>query len=104
MGLSAPIKPIVKGLTALIIICSLSAQETPLSEIFFLDLGIVIEPANNSETYSRFVEKPSKEVSFKIKKVEGGSVYMASSKELLSTLGRINNRIERLENSFKSDM
>ena len=104
MGLGFPIKPIVKGLTTLIIICSLSAQETPLSEIFFLDLGIVIEPANNSETYSRFVEKPSKEVSFKIKKVESGSVYMASSKELLSTLERINNRIERLENSFKSDM
>ena len=104
MGLGSPIKPIVKGLTTLIIICSLSAQETPLSEIFFLDLGIVIEPANNSETYSRFVEKPSKEVSFKIKKVKSGSVYMASSKELLSTLGRINNRIEQLENSFKSDM
>jgi TolA-binding protein len=29
---------------------------------------------------------------------------MASSKELLSTLERINNRIERLENSFKSDV
>ena len=104
MGLGFPIKPIVKGLTTLIIICSLSAQETPLSEIFFLDLGIVIEPANNSEAYSRLVEKPSKEVSFKIKKVESGSVYMASSKELLSTLERINNRIERLENSFKSDV
>ena len=69
-----------------------------------MDLGIVIEPANNSEAYSRLVEKPSKEVSFKIKKVESGSVYMASSKELLSTLERINNRIERLENSFKSDV
>jgi len=81
-----------------------SAQETPLSEIFFLDLGIVIEPTNGSETYSRVVNKPSKEVAFKIKKVESGSVYMASSEALLSTLDRINNRIEKLENSFQSEM
>ena len=59
-----------KGLTLLMFIGWLSAQETPLSEIFFLDLGIVIEPTNGSETYSRIINKPSKEVSFKIKKVE----------------------------------
>ena len=83
----------------------LPAQETtPLSEIFFLDLGIVIEPSKGSETYSRLVQQPSQEVSFKIKKVESGSVYMASSKELLSTLSRINTRIERLESSFQTEM
>jgi len=83
----------------------LPAQETtPLSEIFFLDLGIVIEPPKGSETYSRLVQQPSEEVSFKIKKVESGSIYMASSKELLSTLNRINTRIERLENSFQTEM
>ncbi|MBT3478086.1 MAG: tetratricopeptide repeat protein [Candidatus Marinimicrobia bacterium] len=98
------IKPLIKGLTILITIGSLGAQDTPLSEIFFLDLGIVIEPANGSEAYSRLIKKPSEEISFKIKKVESGSVYMASSKELLTTLGRINNRIERLENSFQSEM
>ena len=82
----------------------LPAQETiPLSEIFFLDLGIVIEPSRGFETYSRLVKKPSQEVSFKIKKVESGSIYMASSKELLSTLGRINTRIKRLENSFQTE-
>jgi len=83
----------------------LPAQETtPLSEIFFLDLGIVIEPSKGSETYSRLVQQPSQEVSFKIKKVESGSIYMASSKELLSTLNRINTRIERLESSFQTEM
>ena len=54
-----------KGLTLLMAIGMSSAQETPLSEIFFLDLGIVIEPTNGSETYSRVVNKPSKEVAFK---------------------------------------
>ncbi|MEC7871790.1 MAG: tetratricopeptide repeat protein [Candidatus Neomarinimicrobiota bacterium] len=80
------------------------AQQTPLSEIFFLDLGIVIEPSNGSEDYSRVVDKPSEEVKFKVKKVESGSVYMASSEELLSTLNRLNDRIEQLENSFKNEI
>jgi len=83
---------------------NIRAQQTPLSEIFFLDLGIVIEPSNGSEDYSRVVDKPSEEVKFKIKKVESGSVYMASSEELLSTLNRLNDRIEQLENSFKNEI
>ena len=98
------IKPLIKGLTILTMIGSLGAQDTPLAEIFFLDLGIVIEPAKGSETYSRLVNKPSEEVTFKISKVETGSVFMASSQELLSTLNRINDRIERLEQSFHSEM
>ena len=98
------IKLIRKSVTALLITGLSSAQETPLSEIFFLDLGIVIEPANGSEVFSRVIDKPSKEVSFKIKKAESGSVYLASSEALLSTLERINNRIEKLESSFQADM
>ena len=97
-------KLIMKGFTTLTLIGLLSAQEPPLSEIFFLDLGIAIEPAKGSEAYSRLVDKPSKEVSFKIKQVESGSIYMATNTELLSTLNRINNRIEKLESSFKTEM
>ena len=82
----------------------LGAQESDLSEIFFLDLGIVIEPSKGSEIYSRLVNKPSKEVTFKIKKVESGSVYMASSNELLVTLDRINERMKKLEASFNSEI
>ena len=82
----------------------LGAQESDLSEIFFLDLGIVIEPSKGSESYNRLVTRPSKEVSFKIKKVESGSVYMASSNELLATLDRINERMKKLEASFNSEI
>ena len=92
-------------LTYLMLISSpIIAQETPLSEIFFLDLGIVIEPAKGNESYSRVVDKPSEEVSFKIKKVESGSLLMASSKELLSTLDRVSDRLDNLEKSFQSEM
>ena len=82
----------------------LRAQQTPLSEIFFLDLGIVIEPSNGNNKFSRTVDKPSEEVAFKVKRAESGSVYMASSEELLSTLDRLNDRIENLEQSFKDEI
>ena len=96
-------KSILKGL-ALFIVVSVNAQETPISEIFFLDLGIVIEPKKGTESYSRVISKTSKEKTFKIKKVESGSVYMASSKELLATLNRINDRITELESSFHTEL
>ena len=95
---------IFKGLLSFLFIISASAQETPLSEIFFLDLGIVIEPEKGNESYSRLVSKPSEEVTFKIKKVESGSVFMSSSKELLATLDRINDRISKLEESFQTEL
>ena len=98
------IKSVNKVLIPVFLIGLLNAQESDLSEIFFLDLGIVIEPANGSEIYSRLVDKPSKEVSFKIKKVESGSVYMASSNELLTSLDRINDRIKNLESSLHSEI
>ena len=93
-----------KVLTPFFLVGVIGAQESDLSEIFFLDLGIVIEPSKGSESYNRLVTKPSKEVSFKIKKVESGSVYMASSNELLTTLDRINERMKKLEASFNSEI
>ena len=97
-------KSIFKGFALFIFVVLVSAQETPLSEIFFLDLGIVIEPEKGTESYSRVISKTSKEKTFKIKKVESGSVYMASSKELLTTLNRINDRITELESSFHTEL
>ena len=82
----------------------LKAQTAPGSEIFFLDLGIAIEPSSGSEKYSRTIDKPSEEVTFKVKKVESGSVYMASSEKLITTLNRLNDRIEQLETSFNTEI
>ena len=72
-----------------------------ISEVFFLDLGIVIEPSNGKESYNRIVEAPTEEIAFKIKKVKSGSVYMAASSEMLASLERINDRITLLEKSFQ---
>ena len=80
----------------------ITAQSTAsISEVFFLDLGIVIEPSVGNESYNRIVESPTEEIAFQIKKVQSGSVYMAASSEMLASLDRINDRITLLEKSFE---
>lgn len=97
-------------LSALAFITALSLSQAQdshgesISDIFFLDLGIVIEPSDGSETYSRVVASSSEEVKFRIKKIESGSVYMASSKEMMATLDRIQEKVSSLDNSIKNDI
>ena len=80
----------------------ITAQSTAsISEEFFLDLGIVIEPSVGNESYNRIVESPTEEIAFQIKKAQSGSVYMAASSEMLASLDRINDRIALLEKSFE---
>ena len=76
-------------------------SSTSISEVFFLDLGIVIEPSIGNESYNRVVEAPTEEIAFQIKKAASGSVYMAASSEMLASLDRINDRITLLEKSFQ---
>ena len=76
-------------------------SSTSISEVFFLDLGIVIEPSIGNESYNRVIEAPTEEIAFQIKKVPSGSVYMAASSEMLASLARINDRITLLEESFQ---
>ena len=74
------------------------------ADIFFLDLGIVIEPPTGKEEYSRLVESPSQEIKINIKKAESGSVYMATSQEMLELLKRIQERIGQLEDTFSKEV
>ena len=83
----------------------ISAQSSAtISEVFFLDLGIVIEPSTGEEEYNRVVEAPSEEINFQVKKAKSGSIYMAASSEMLASLERINNRIAKLESSFQEKL
>ncbi len=95
-------------MVAIIIVSPLLSQSEPakssLSEIFLLDLGIVIEPAKGNETYTRLINAPSKEVDFRIKKVHSGSVYLAASKDLLAAIERINARISNIETTFNNEI
>ena len=74
------------------------------AEIFFLDLGIVIEPPTGKEAYSRLIEAPSQETKIKIKKAESGAIYMAASQEMLELLKRIQERIDQLEYTFSKEV
>jgi len=82
-----------------------SAQnQESISDIFFLDLGIVIEPSDGSESYSRVVARTSDEVKFRVKKIQSGSVYMASSKEMMKTLDSIQEKVSSLDHSIRNDI
>lgn len=48
-------------------------QSSRLSDVFLLDLGIVIEPTAGNESYSRLIESPSNEVAIRIKQVKSGT-------------------------------
>ena len=74
------------------------------AEIFFLDLGIVIEPPTGKEAYSRLIEAPSQEIKIKIKKAESGAIYMAASQEVLELLKSIQERIDQLEDTFSKEV
>ena len=101
-------KLILNIVLVLIVVPLLIGQSQPSqsaeADIFFLDLGIAIEPPTGKEAYSRLVEAPSQEIKINIKKAESGSVYMATSQEMLELLKRIQERIDQLEYTFSKEV
>ena len=97
---------LILGITMLLVFPLNGQQQTTtaLSEIFLLDLGIVIEPSTGEESYNRRVESPSKEVNIRIKQIKSGTVYSVATQELLTAIERINTRISALEKSFHSEL
>jgi len=74
------------------------------SDAFFLDLGVVIEPATGKEEVDRYIKSPPEEASFFLDKKPSGSVYMATTKQLHETLLRIHEKIEGLETNLHNEM
>lgn len=74
------------------------------NDLFFLDLGIVIEPSTGNEEVNRLIKAPPEKVSFFIDKAPSGSVFIATTKELQETLRRIGKRIEILEHAFQEEV
>ena len=81
-----------------------SSSDTPGNDAFFLDLGVVIEPASGKEKVDRYIKSPPEKVSFLLDKTPSGSVYMASTKELHTTLQGINEKIAGLELSIHNEV
>ena len=79
--------------------------QTNSADLFFLDMGVAIEPKNGSEKSSRLIKQT---VNTNNKKVVTSktdrSIYMATSSEMFSTLDKINDQVYAIEESFKSKL
>jgi tetratricopeptide (TPR) repeat protein len=75
-----------------------------LSEIYFIDLGVVINPSNGDVVYNRQIENTSTEVDIRIKQVKSGTLNTTASQELFDSIERINFRLINLESSFNNEV
>ena len=81
---------------------SLISGQDFLSDAFFLDLGIVIEPKTGKETNSRVVGLPRDNAVATVNKTHGKAIYMATTSEMFASLDRINDKIRSTEEMLKS--
>jgi len=80
--------------------------QTSSADVFFLDMGIAIEPKNGSEKISRQLIKPSSDINNKkvVRNKENRSIYVATTSEMFSSLDKINDHVSAIEKSFASKL
>ena len=83
-------------LIILLFSCGYSQLEN--EDIFFLDMGIMIEESKlaHSKNANQIIEKKNINT---IKNSNGNSVYMATSSDMLTTITKMNNQISVLQES-----
>lgn len=88
-------------LIILLFSCGYSQLEN--EDIFFLDMGIMIEESKlaHSKNADQIIEKKNINT---IKNSNGNSVYMATSSDMLTTITKMNNQISAIEESFKNKL
>ena len=92
-----------KKLLLMFLAASLISGQDFLSDAFFLDLGIVIEPKTGKETNSKVVEElPRNNAVVTVNKTHGKAIYMATTSEMFASLDRINEQIRSTEEMLKS--
>ena len=92
--------------TILIFFLAVVYCQTSSADVFFLDMGIAIEPKNGSEKISRQLIKPSSDINNKkvVRNKETRSIYMATTSEMFSSLDKINDHVSAIEKSFASKL
>ncbi len=92
--------------TILIFFLAVVYCQTSSADVFFLDMGIAIEPKNGSEKISRQLIKPSSDINNKkvVRNKETRSIYMATTSEMFSSLDKINDHVSDVEKSFASKL
>ena len=75
------------------------------SDIYFLDMGVAIEPKNDGEKTTRLA-KPNLIVGNKNMEStkSNGAIYMATTSEVFSSLDKVSSHVSDLEKSFNTKM
>ena len=91
----------------IILICLFSdifCQDTN-SDTFFLDMGVVIKSENETTNSNRLIGRtPTEKPNHVIQKKDEGSIYMATTSDLISTIDRITNQVTDIEKEFESKL
>ena len=85
------------------VLLALCFSQTNNSDIYFLDMGVAIEPKNVVEKKVRLI-KPNLNISEKdmLSTKSNGSIYMATTSEVFSSLDKVSSHVSDLEKSFNT--
>ena len=86
-----------------ILLMAFCFSQTNNSDIYFLDMGIAIEPKNSGEKTARLI-KPNLNVGNKnmVSTKSNGAIYMATTSEVFSSLDKVSSHVSDLEKSFNT--
>ena len=86
-----------------ILLLGLCYSQTNSSDIYFLDMGIAIEPKNDTEKTSRLATSDLNTNGGNIVSTKSnGSIYMATTSEVFSSLDKVSSHVSDLEKSFNT--
>ena len=89
--------------SVLIFLLTFCFSQVNNSDIYFLDMGVAIEPKNGSEKTAS-LNKPNLTTSDKnmVRTKSSGAIYMATTSEVFSSLDKVSNHLSGLEKSFNN--
>ena len=89
--------------SVLIFLVAFCHSQTEGNDIYFLDMGIAIEPKNDAEKTSRLI-KTNLNISGKnmVSTKSNGPIYMATTSEVFSSLDKVSSHVSNLEKSFNT--
>jgi len=87
----------------LIFLLTLSFSQINSSDIYFLDMGVAIEPENVGEETTRLI-KPNLNIGDKniANTKNNRAIYMATTSEVFSSIDKVSNHVSDLEKSFNT--
>ena len=88
-----------------LIFLSFAVAQSEVQDVFFLDMGVAIEPKKGTDKTNRLIKQSSNiESSNIVRNKQGRSIYMAATSEVFSSLDKINDQVADIENAFASKL